>query len=141
MGCTHAMRGRSRVSMDPRIPIMPGRSTSGYRRPGRHCLHQARSAVRCWASRMKGELHPKNRFLRRTFLHMECVRGGGFLAPFLWSQYDLKNRKVRSRYHCTTRRNTSKYFVVTFRCKRPSSGPEDFMFAFYCLFFALLCFA
>ena len=33
-------------------------------RPGRHCLlHQARSAVRCWASRMKGELHPtRNRF-------------------------------------------------------------------------------
>ena len=26
--------------------------------PSRHCLHQARSAVRCRASRMKGELHP-----------------------------------------------------------------------------------
>ena len=41
---------------------MPGRSTSGFHRPGTHCLHQARSAVRRWASRMKGELHPtKNR--------------------------------------------------------------------------------
>ena len=37
---------------------MPGRSTSGFRRLGRHCLHQARSAVRCSASRMKGEPLP-----------------------------------------------------------------------------------
>ena len=51
-------QGRSRVTIDPRIPAMPGRSTSGVHRPGRHCLHQARSAVRCWGSRIKGELHP-----------------------------------------------------------------------------------
>ena len=39
-----------------------GQSTSGFHQPGRHCLHQARSAVRCSASRMKGEVHPsKNR--------------------------------------------------------------------------------
>ena len=31
---------------------MSGRSTSGFHQPGRHCLHQARSAVRCSASRM-----------------------------------------------------------------------------------------
>ena len=50
------------MTVDPRIPIMLGRSTSGVYQPGRHCLHQARSAVRCSASRMKGELHPsKNR--------------------------------------------------------------------------------
>ena len=56
------MHGRSRMTIDPRIPKMPGRSTSGFHRPGRPCLHQARSAVRCPASRMKGELHPtKNR--------------------------------------------------------------------------------
>ena len=48
--------GRSRRTIDPRIPTMPGRSTSGFHQPGRHCLHQARSAVRCSASRMKGEL-------------------------------------------------------------------------------------
>ena len=55
--------GRSRMTIDPRIPTMPGRSISGFHRPGRHCLHQARSAVRCPASRMKGELHPtKTRF-------------------------------------------------------------------------------
>ena len=50
--------GLSRITIDPRIPTLPGRSLSGLHRPGRHCLHQARSAVRCTASRMKGELHP-----------------------------------------------------------------------------------
>ena len=52
------MHGHSRTTMDPRISAMPGRSTSGFHRPGRHRLHQARSAVRCSGSRMKGELHP-----------------------------------------------------------------------------------
>ena len=37
---------------------MLGRSISGFHQPGRHCLHQARSAVRCSASRTKGKLHP-----------------------------------------------------------------------------------
>ena len=56
------MHGRSRMTLDPRVPTMPGRSTSGFHRLGRHCLQQARSAVRCLASPMKGELHPtKNR--------------------------------------------------------------------------------
>ena len=32
------------------------RSTTGFHRPGRHCSHQARSAVSCLTSRMKGEL-------------------------------------------------------------------------------------
>ena len=36
------MHGRSRMTIDPRTPTMLGRSTSGFRRPGRHCLHQAR---------------------------------------------------------------------------------------------------
>ena len=69
------MHGRSinsRMTIDPRIPTMPGRSTSGFHRPGRYRLHQARSAVRCRASRMKGELHStKDRFLRRVFLPMD----------------------------------------------------------------------
>ena len=61
-GCTQFVHGRSRMTVDPRIPIMPGWSTSGFHQQGRHSLHQARSAVRCSASRMKGELHPsKNR--------------------------------------------------------------------------------
>ena len=57
------MHGRSPMAIDPGIPTLPGRSMSGFHRPGRHCLHQAQSAVSCSASRMKGELHPtKNRW-------------------------------------------------------------------------------
>ena len=53
---------RSRMTVDPRIPTIPERSMPGFHRPGRHCLHQERNAVRCPASPMKGELHPtKNR--------------------------------------------------------------------------------
>ena len=47
------MDGRSRMTIDPRIPTMPGRKTAGFRRPGIHCLHQARRAGRCWADRNK----------------------------------------------------------------------------------------
>ena len=62
-GVIIVMRGRSRMTIGPRIPKMPGWSTSGFPRQGKHCLHRARSAVRRWPSRKKGELHPtKNRF-------------------------------------------------------------------------------
>ena len=50
-------RSRSRMTVDLRTPARPGRATLGFHRPGRQCLHQARSTVRCGASRMKGELH------------------------------------------------------------------------------------
>ena len=59
-GGTHDMHGRSRMTIDRRIPTRPGWSMSGFHRPGRHCLHQARSAVGCSAGCMKGELHPTN---------------------------------------------------------------------------------
>ena len=59
---TQFVHGRSRMTIDPRIPTVSGRSRSGFHQPGRHCLRRARSAVRCSANRMKGELHPsKNR--------------------------------------------------------------------------------
>ena len=62
-GCAHVMHDCSHMTIDPRIPTMPGRSTFDFHRPGRRCLHHTRSAVRCWASRMKGELNPtKNRY-------------------------------------------------------------------------------
>ena len=67
-GRTQFVHGRSRMTIDPRIPTMPGRSTSGFHQPGRHCLHQARSAVRCSASRMKGELRPSKNRSRKTRL-------------------------------------------------------------------------
>ena len=60
---------RSGMAIDARNPSRPGRSTSGSHRLIRRCLHQARSAVRCSASRMKGEQHSaKDRFVRWTFL-------------------------------------------------------------------------
>ena len=34
----------SRMAIDPRVPTMPGRSMSGFHRPGRRCLHQARAS-------------------------------------------------------------------------------------------------
>ena len=40
-GCTQFVHGRSRVTIDPRIPTMLGRSTSGFHQPGRHCMHQS----------------------------------------------------------------------------------------------------
>ena len=56
--CAHAMHDGSRVPTDPRIPTLPGRGTLSSQRPGRHCLHQSQSTVRCWASRIKDELYP-----------------------------------------------------------------------------------
>ena len=52
-GSANFMHGRSRMTIDPRITTMPGRSTSGSHGPGRHCVHQVRSAVKCSASRME----------------------------------------------------------------------------------------
>ena len=61
-GGTQCVHGRIRMTMDAHIPTIPGRRTSGFDQPRRHCLHHARSAVRCSARRVKGELHPsKNR--------------------------------------------------------------------------------
>ena len=71
-GCTQFVPGCSRMTIDPRIPSMPGRSTSGFHQPGRHCLHQARSTVRCSASRMKGERHPCKNKLRQGG-HVSCL--------------------------------------------------------------------
>ena len=70
------MHGRK--SINPCAASTPGRSTSGFYRPGRHCLHQARGAVRSSPSCMQRGLHPtKNRLqggLRHivpTFLHVD----------------------------------------------------------------------
>ena len=42
---TPFVHGRSRVTVDPRILLCRDWGTSGFDQPGRHCLHQARSAV------------------------------------------------------------------------------------------------
>ena len=60
------------LTTDPRIPTMPPWSTSGFYRPGKHCSHHARSAVRCLASLMKGEMHrTKNCAFEADFLAYE----------------------------------------------------------------------
>ena len=72
-GGTHYHAWSYYMTIDPRIPTMPGWRASGFYRPGRHCLHQGRSAARCWASRMKkGELHP----LRRTAFEEDFLAYG-----------------------------------------------------------------
>ena len=48
----------------------PGQSTSVFRRPGRHRVHQMRSAVRCLAGTIKGGLHPINNHLEGGFRHL-----------------------------------------------------------------------
>ena len=88
------MRGCSRMTIDPRIPAMPGRSTSSFHQPGRHCLHQARSAVRSWASRMQGELHqgygrsPISRCISQT------VAPSGGVGPWGLKQTRLEESRV-----------------------------------------------
>ena len=78
------MHDRSRMTVDPCIPTMPGRSTSGFHRPGRHWLHQARSAMRCWASDMKGELHPAYDTKSRLCMIVEpMILRAAFEAEFL----------------------------------------------------------
>ena len=65
------MYGRSRMTIEIRIATVPGRSTSGFHQPGRHCLNQARSAVRRSACLMEGEVHPtQESFVRRILAHL-----------------------------------------------------------------------
>ena len=57
-GCTKLTHSCMLKTIDLPIPTISGPSTSGFYPPGRHRVHQARSAVRCAASRMKCELRP-----------------------------------------------------------------------------------
>ena len=70
-----------------RIPTTPGRGTLGFYRRGSHRVHQARRAVRCSASRMKGEPHPTKSHLLGGLPHlvrtllciwMTASNGGGY---------------------------------------------------------------
>ena len=42
-GVLIVVRGHTRMTIDPLIPRMPGRSKSGFHRPGRHALLSGRS--------------------------------------------------------------------------------------------------
>ena len=102
-GCTQFVHGRSRMTTDPRIPTMPGRSTSGFHQPGKHCLHQPRSAVRCSASRMKGELHPSKNRSRDEFRH---------LAP-TFLRIDDRANELCFVFWCGHSRDSNGYYYVT----------------------------
>ena len=67
MSCLAVYSG---MTINPRFPTIPGRSMSGFHRPCRHCLHQARSAVRCSANRMRGALHPTK---KRLWSGFSCI--------------------------------------------------------------------
>ena len=84
-GCTQFVHGRRSMTIDPRIHTMPGRSTSGFQQPGRHCLHQARSVVRFSASRVKGEMHAsKNRARKTDFGILRLLSCLWVTAPMSW---------------------------------------------------------
>ena len=66
-GCVlNAMHGRSRMTKDPRIPTMQGRSTSGFHQAGSACLHQEHEAP-CGVRRVP----IKQPLVRRTFLQID----------------------------------------------------------------------
>ena len=65
VGCTHVMHGRSRMAIDPRIPICNAGTEHVGLSPTRKTLlaPNAKGNVSCSARRIKGELHPtKNSF-------------------------------------------------------------------------------
>ena len=47
-GCTQFVHGRSRMAMDPRIPTMPGRGTSGFHQLGREGRGGRNKDFRCF---------------------------------------------------------------------------------------------
>ena len=125
------MYGRSPMTIDPRIPTMPRRSTSGIHRPGRHCLHQAPSAARCSASRMKGELHPiytKNRLVRRTFL--QGGQGQASLVRILYGKrFECGEAKTEHRKEASFHKNNDSSPAAWARSRgqrtRPSRPPPS----------------
>ena len=48
--CTQFVHGRSRMTIDPRILTMPGRSTSGFHQSGKGGGGGVKRACRCWGN-------------------------------------------------------------------------------------------
>ena len=74
--CVH---GRGRMPVDPLIPTIPGRSTSDFHQPGRHCLHQGEGAgvlICCCVSRFTIDCESLSRRSR--------VGGVTFLFFLMW---------------------------------------------------------
>ena len=120
-GLLDSMHNRSRMTIDPRIPTLSGRSTSCFHRPGRHDLHRAQSALRCSASRMEGELHPTKNRLRGVILRNWMLEGGWLpvasptqiLSCFLTHEirYDInRGGKCRSFEHTVKKKLSVLFF-------------------------------
>ena len=63
---------------------MPGRSPSGYHRPGKHRVHQATKRE---AIGMKGELHPTENHLKGGLPHL--------VRPFLHINYSFEKKRKK----------------------------------------------
>ena len=53
-GGAHFMQSRSYMTIDPRIPTTPGRSTSEIHRPGKHCVALPSAQEFCFCDRTEG---------------------------------------------------------------------------------------
>ena len=129
-GCTQFVRGLGRMTIGSRIHTIPGRSTSGFHQPGRHCLHQARSAVRC-----------------SYFCRVVCS-GGWWLcarhtacpafAPKSEYQVDFLPEHRKSLTYCRRRYRTPKTTRATYplesREQRPSPQRNPCAFLFVVVF-------
>ena len=97
-GCTHAMHGRSRMTIDPRTPTMPGRNTSGFHRPGRHWggMHRTVGVSKAPIFSEAPDLSlPPFRtvvpFLGTIYLELELAcpqNGSAFLKGFGWTSHE-----------------------------------------------------
>ena len=74
-GGTHVMHGRCRMTIDHRIPTTPGRSTSGFHRPGRQCLQKsAKRREVCGELQGGGEKEGGGRLVDRAANNSICNR-------------------------------------------------------------------
>ena len=100
-GCTrvYVVHFRGGMAVDPRILTIPGRGTPGSRRPGRRCLRQALSLVRCRVSCMKSELHPtiqQEPPVRETYAWV-AASNGVMLGPGSWGVVCRSGRMYHNR--------------------------------------------
>ena len=103
-GCTSFMDSRSRMNIDPinSTPTMTEWSMSGFHQPGRHRAQQARNAVRCSTSRIKGELHSSKNHLcppppppLPPLPHTACLPGEHQVSIFNVTREDTRHQLPR----------------------------------------------
>ena len=74
-------------TVDPRIPTMPGRSSSGFHRPSRHCLHQAEGGGGGWGTaRRRGAGGGREGVVRYRCLYQVFCNPAAFVRVVLVSR-------------------------------------------------------